>query len=195
MLKFLNLEEQPAYSGSDLETAISDRLQQFLLELGMIYESTGIQTNIPSNSPKGYRRDVPATMIGHRGSASIRVAKPHMGASLPYGTNPKPQETGNELSWLQDRDGSHPVSAHNERLGSNEIGLQRRFAFFNQHRNDFGKIAPELVQILSLAMCSGKTRNMPYVQPCIGAALNDGRVCSLWHESPPAVQSQWSPNL
>ena len=34
MLEFLGLEERPAYSESDLETAIIDRLQQFLLELG-----------------------------------------------------------------------------------------------------------------------------------------------------------------
>ena len=34
VLEFLGLEERPAYSESDLETAITDRLQQFLLELG-----------------------------------------------------------------------------------------------------------------------------------------------------------------
>ena len=34
VLGFLDLEEKPAYSESDLETAIIDRLQQFLLELG-----------------------------------------------------------------------------------------------------------------------------------------------------------------
>ena len=41
MLEFLGLEEKPAYSESDLETAIIDRLQQFLLELGkgFLFES------------------------------------------------------------------------------------------------------------------------------------------------------------
>ena len=34
VLEFLGLEEKPAYSESDLESAIIDRLQQFLLELG-----------------------------------------------------------------------------------------------------------------------------------------------------------------
>ncbi|MDE0507013.1 MAG: PDDEXK nuclease domain-containing protein [Gammaproteobacteria bacterium] len=34
VLEFLGLEEHPSYSESDLETAIIDRLQQFLLELG-----------------------------------------------------------------------------------------------------------------------------------------------------------------
>ena len=34
VLEFLGLEEKPAYSESELETAIIDRLQQFLLELG-----------------------------------------------------------------------------------------------------------------------------------------------------------------
>ncbi len=34
VLEFLGLEETPAYSESDLEIAIIDRLQQFLLELG-----------------------------------------------------------------------------------------------------------------------------------------------------------------
>ena len=34
VLEFLGLEETPAYSESDLETAIIDRLQHFLLELG-----------------------------------------------------------------------------------------------------------------------------------------------------------------
>ncbi len=34
VLEFLGLEQTPAYSESDLETAIIDRLQQFLLELG-----------------------------------------------------------------------------------------------------------------------------------------------------------------
>ena len=34
VLEFLGLEERPTYSESDLETAIIDRLQQFLLELG-----------------------------------------------------------------------------------------------------------------------------------------------------------------
>lgn len=34
VLEFLDLEEKPAYSESDLEAAIIDRLQQFLLELG-----------------------------------------------------------------------------------------------------------------------------------------------------------------
>ena len=34
VLEFLDLEEKPAYSESDLETAIIDRLQQFLLEFG-----------------------------------------------------------------------------------------------------------------------------------------------------------------
>ena len=34
VLEFLGLEERPAYSESELETAIIDRLQQFLLELG-----------------------------------------------------------------------------------------------------------------------------------------------------------------
>ena len=34
VLEFLGLDETPAYSESDLETAIIDRLQQFLLELG-----------------------------------------------------------------------------------------------------------------------------------------------------------------
>ena len=34
VLEFLGLQEKPAYSESDLETAIIDRLQQFLLELG-----------------------------------------------------------------------------------------------------------------------------------------------------------------
>ena len=34
VLEFLDLEEKPVYSESDLETAIIDRLQQFLLELG-----------------------------------------------------------------------------------------------------------------------------------------------------------------
>ena len=34
VLEFLGLEQKPAYSESDLETAIIDRLQQFLLELG-----------------------------------------------------------------------------------------------------------------------------------------------------------------
>ena len=34
VLEFLGLEEKPAYSETDLETAIIDRLQQFLLELG-----------------------------------------------------------------------------------------------------------------------------------------------------------------
>ena len=32
--EFLGLEERPAYSETDLETAIINRLQQFLLELG-----------------------------------------------------------------------------------------------------------------------------------------------------------------
>ena len=34
VLEFLGLDERPAYSENDLETAIIDRLQQFLLELG-----------------------------------------------------------------------------------------------------------------------------------------------------------------
>ncbi len=34
VLEFLGLEERPGYSENDLETAIIDRLQQFLLELG-----------------------------------------------------------------------------------------------------------------------------------------------------------------
>ena len=34
VLEFLGLEEKPAYSESELETAIIDRLQQFLLEIG-----------------------------------------------------------------------------------------------------------------------------------------------------------------
>ena len=34
VLEFLGLEESPAYSENELETAIIDRLQQFLLELG-----------------------------------------------------------------------------------------------------------------------------------------------------------------
>ena len=34
VMEFLGLEERPSYSESDLETAIIDRLQQFLLELG-----------------------------------------------------------------------------------------------------------------------------------------------------------------
>ena len=34
VLEFLGLEEKPAYSETDLETAIIDRLQNFLLELG-----------------------------------------------------------------------------------------------------------------------------------------------------------------
>ena len=34
VLEFLGLKEKPAYSESDMETAIIDRLQQFLLELG-----------------------------------------------------------------------------------------------------------------------------------------------------------------
>ena len=34
VLEFLGLEERPAYSETDLETAIINRLQQFLLELG-----------------------------------------------------------------------------------------------------------------------------------------------------------------
>ena len=34
MLEFLGLEEKPAYSETELETAIIDRLQHFLLELG-----------------------------------------------------------------------------------------------------------------------------------------------------------------
>ena len=34
VLEFLGLEQKPTYSESDLETAIIDRLQQFLLELG-----------------------------------------------------------------------------------------------------------------------------------------------------------------
>ena len=34
VLEFLGLQARPAYSESDLETAIIDRLQQFLLELG-----------------------------------------------------------------------------------------------------------------------------------------------------------------
>lgn len=34
VLEFLGLDEKPAYSENDLETAIIDRLQQFLLELG-----------------------------------------------------------------------------------------------------------------------------------------------------------------
>ena len=34
VLEFLGLEEKPAYSESDLESAIIDRLQQFLLKLG-----------------------------------------------------------------------------------------------------------------------------------------------------------------
>ncbi len=34
VLEFLGLEESPAYSESDLETAIIDRLQHFLLEMG-----------------------------------------------------------------------------------------------------------------------------------------------------------------
>ena len=34
VLEFLGLDERPAYSESELETAIIDRLQQFLLELG-----------------------------------------------------------------------------------------------------------------------------------------------------------------
>ena len=37
VLEFLGLEQKPAYSESDLETAIIDRLQQFLLELGKGY--------------------------------------------------------------------------------------------------------------------------------------------------------------
>ena len=37
VLEFLGLEEAPAYSENDLETAIIDRLQQFLLELGKGY--------------------------------------------------------------------------------------------------------------------------------------------------------------
>ncbi len=37
VLEFLGLEEKPAYSESDLEAAIIDRLQEFLLELGKGY--------------------------------------------------------------------------------------------------------------------------------------------------------------
>ena len=37
LLEFLGLEQTPTYSESDLETAIIDRLQQFLLELGKGY--------------------------------------------------------------------------------------------------------------------------------------------------------------
>ena len=41
VLEFLGLEEKPAYSESDLESAIIDRLQQFLLELakGFLFEA------------------------------------------------------------------------------------------------------------------------------------------------------------
>ena len=51
VLEFLGLEEKPAYSENDLETAIINRLQQFLLELGkgFLFEARQKRFSFDSN--------------------------------------------------------------------------------------------------------------------------------------------------
>ena len=67
VLEFLGLEERPAYSESELETAIIDRLQQFLLELGKGFLFEARQKRLQLRQPALLRRSrilqPPAAML------------------------------------------------------------------------------------------------------------------------------------
>ena len=136
-------------------------------------------TDVPSDATKDYWRYVPTAMIGNRRGATVRVAKPHMGTPAPYRHKPKCYKSANNLPRLEDWDRRRPASVQNIRLSSAEIGLYIRFAILDDHRYDLGKIAPKFVNILALAMCTRKARNMPDIEPCVRAALNNSRVSAL----------------
>ena len=67
VLEFLGLEESPTYSESELETAIIDRLQQFLLEFGKGFLFEGAPEALQLRQPPLLRRSrilqPPAAML------------------------------------------------------------------------------------------------------------------------------------
>lgn len=96
--------------------------------------------HVARGSTKGYGRNVPATMVWNRCGATNGVAKPYMGTPLPYWPESQRNKGGDDLTRLEDWEGGKPTSAHNDRLGSDEIGIHVRFAIFKQHRYDLAKV-------------------------------------------------------
>lgn len=88
-----------------------------------------------------------------------------MRTALPHRPKTKCYKTGNKLPRLEDWDGGHPALAQHKRLRFDEIGIYFRFAIFNEHRYDLGMIAPKLVNVRALAICTGKARNMSDIAP------------------------------
>jgi len=66
VLEFLGLEERPSYSETDLETAIIDKLQQFLLELGKGFLFESRQRRFTFDSDKYYVDQLSHKSLIHR---------------------------------------------------------------------------------------------------------------------------------
>lgn len=74
------------------------------------------------------------------------------------------------------RTGKEPKSGYANRLRPDKLRFQMRFAIFEQHRHDLGKILLELFHAYALTVCPAKSRHVSDVQPSLGIAFDYGSI-------------------
>lgn len=142
------------------------------------YEIAHIHADIAADLAQKRRSYVATSVHRHRCNATIRMPKLLVRAALPYLNKALLLEAPDYFTRLEDRDRSHRRSlSHTNRLGTNELRLQRRLAVFEQHLDHLSKIFPKLLLARSLAVRARKSRDITNEKPCIRIAFNDGSEC------------------
>jgi len=59
-------------------------------------------------------------------------------------------------------------SAHLHGLSTDDLGLEDRFAVFEEHGDDLGEVPFQLVNRLSLGVRAWPAGHVAHVQPCLG---------------------------
>src|SRR5260221_4640395 len=89
-------------------------------------------------------------------------------------TSTKPSCSSAEMTCRGLNDGSLTTLTHLDQLCSNELGFDVRLAVFKKHFHNFLQIRMELIQTLSLRVCSRQTRDEANVETSVGIPLDHG---------------------
>jgi hypothetical protein len=110
-----------------------------------------------------------------RRATAIVVAVLTVRAALPDEFEAEPFEDRLYLARLQHRDGAQD-SGYPDRVGANELRLERWFTILQEHLYDFGQVGEELVHGGSLGMCTLPAGYVPNEQARVRVTFDNRSV-------------------
>ena len=112
-------------------------------------------------------------MVRNCGAASVGVPILHVRPTLAGQDKTQRAEDSTHLAWFEYWRPRHELRGNRDALSANELGVQIRFAVFQEHFDHLAEIALQLVKRLPLGVGTGKTGYKADVKPRIRTTLND----------------------